>query len=205
VRGISTPRAPLVGATDSRVDEVLPLLFFIRQSQRNTPQLSLCEICYPSHILVLGWEFKPLWACVSWARASHNLSTCDLRRKAFEAFVTLGGSPPRWLGIAGYLPRVWWAATSLWGLWSCLFVEKIALVERRKAVERDPTCCGRFPLQAPQRRRSRSLVGVNFWKQILDSSLWFASLALISSIFTLLPLDLLRCTCLWVQGSFPCL
>jgi hypothetical protein len=28
---------------------------------------------------------------------------------------------------------------------SCLFVEKIALVERRKVVERDPTCCGKFP------------------------------------------------------------
>jgi hypothetical protein len=30
-----------------------------------------------------------------------------------------------------------------------LFVEKIPLVERRKVVERDPTCCGNCPLQAP--------------------------------------------------------
>jgi hypothetical protein len=37
---------------------------------------------------------------------------------------------------------------------------------------------------------------VNFGKQILDSSLWFASVALISSIFTLLPLDLLGSACL---------
>jgi hypothetical protein len=35
--------------------------------------------------------------------------------------------------------------------------------------------------------------------------LWFASLVLISSIFTLLPLDLLGCACLWVQESSPCL
>jgi hypothetical protein len=27
---------------------------------------------------------------------------------------------------------------------------------------------------------------------------------LVSSIFTLLPLDLLGCACLWVQGSLPC-
>jgi hypothetical protein len=38
-------------------------------------------------------------------------------------------------------------------------MEKIALVERRKSVERDPTCCGNSPLQASQRRRSRSFVG----------------------------------------------
>jgi hypothetical protein len=38
-------------------------------------------------------------------------------------------------------------------------VEKIALVEARKAVERGPACCGRIPLQAPQRRHSRSFVG----------------------------------------------
>jgi hypothetical protein len=54
VRGISTPRAPLVGVADSRVAQVLPLLFFISQSQRNTPQPSLFEICYSIHILVLG-------------------------------------------------------------------------------------------------------------------------------------------------------
>jgi hypothetical protein len=37
--------------------------------------------------------------------------------------------------------------------------KKIPLVERRKVVEKDPTCCGNCPLQAPQQRRSRSLVG----------------------------------------------
>jgi hypothetical protein len=47
------------------------------------------------------------------------------------------------------------------------------------------------------------LWAVNFGKQILDSSLWFASLALISSRFTLLLLDLLGCACLLVQGSLP--
>jgi hypothetical protein len=45
---------------------------------------------------------------------------------------------------------------------------------------------------------------VNFGKQILVSPLWFASLVLISSTFTLLSLDLLGCACLWVQGSLPC-
>jgi hypothetical protein len=38
-------------------------------------------------------------------------------------------------------------------------MEKIALMEMRKVVERGPACCGRIPLQAPQRRRSRSFVG----------------------------------------------
>jgi hypothetical protein len=33
VRGISTPRAPLVGAADSWVAEVLPLLFLISQKK----------------------------------------------------------------------------------------------------------------------------------------------------------------------------
>jgi hypothetical protein len=41
---------------------------------------------------------------------------------------------------------------------------KIVLVERRKVVERDPTYCGRFTLQAPQRRRSHSLVGGELWE-----------------------------------------
>jgi hypothetical protein len=40
------------------------------------------------------------------------------------------------------------------------------------------------------------LWAVNFGKQILVSPLWFASLVLISSTFTLLSLDLLRCACL---------
>jgi hypothetical protein len=48
------------------------------------------------------------------------------------------------------------------------------------------------------------LWAVNFGKQILASPLWFASLVLISSTFTLLPLDLLGCACLSVQGSLPC-
>jgi hypothetical protein len=42
VRGISTPQALVVGAADSKVVEVLPLLFFISQSRRNfSPTLSL--------------------------------------------------------------------------------------------------------------------------------------------------------------------
>jgi hypothetical protein len=70
------------------------------------------------------------------------------------------------------------------------------LVETRKAIERDPTCCGRIPLQAPQRRRSCSFAGGELRKQILVSPLWFASLVLISSTFTLLPLNLLGRACL---------
>jgi hypothetical protein len=55
--------------------------------------------------------------------------------------------------------------------------EKIALVERRKVVERDPTCCGNAHLQAPQRRRSRSLVGGELRETNPCISLWFASLS----------------------------
>jgi hypothetical protein len=84
-------------------------------------------------------------------------------------------------------------------------MEKIALVERRKAVERDPTCCERIPLEAPQRRRSRSLVGGELQETNPHLSFVVCLTRLISSIFTLLPLDLLGCACLWVQGSLPCL
>jgi hypothetical protein len=45
---------------------------------------------------------------------------------------------------------------------------------------------------------------VTFGNQILVSPLWFASLVLISSIFTLLPLDLLGCACLCLWGILPC-
>jgi hypothetical protein len=43
-------------------------------------------------------------------------------------------------------------------------VEKITLVEKGKVVERQPTCCGRTPLQDPQLSRSRSLVGGELWE-----------------------------------------
>jgi hypothetical protein len=55
--------------------------------------------------------------------------------------------------------------------------EKIVLVERRKVVERDLTCCGNSPLQAPQQRRSLSLVGGELWETNPCVSLWFAFLS----------------------------
>jgi hypothetical protein len=75
-------------------------------------------------------------------------------------------------------------------------MEKIALEERREAVERDPTCCGKVPLQAPQRRRSLSLVRGELQETNPHLSFVVCLTCLISSIFTLLPLDVLRCACL---------
>jgi hypothetical protein len=55
---------------------------------------------------------------------------------------------------------------------------------------------GDFPYKLLNTYVAVPLWVVNFGKQILVSSLWFASLALISSIFTLLPLDRLGCASL---------
>jgi hypothetical protein len=55
---------------------------------------------------------------------------------------------------------------------------------------------GDFPYKLLNEDVVVPLWAVNFEKQILVSPLWFASLALISSIFTLLLLDLLGCACL---------
>jgi hypothetical protein len=55
---------------------------------------------------------------------------------------------------------------------------------------------GEFPCKLLNVDVAVPLWAVNFGKQILISPLWFASLTLISSIFTLLPLDLLGCACL---------
>jgi hypothetical protein len=63
-------------------------------------------------------------------------------------------------------------------------MEKIPLVERRKVVERDPACCGNCPLQAPQRRRSHSLVGGELRETNLRFFVWFDSLSCLSSIIT---------------------
>jgi hypothetical protein len=73
---------------------------------------------------------------------------------------------------------------------------KDRLSGRRKAVERDPACCGRFPYKLLNGDVAVPLWAVNFGKQILVSPLWLALFALISSIFTFLPLDLLGCACL---------
>jgi hypothetical protein len=54
---------------------------------------------------------------------------------------------------------------------------KDCLSGKREVVERDPTCCGKVPLQDPQRRRSFSLVGGELWETNLCVSLWFASLS----------------------------
>jgi hypothetical protein len=79
------------------------------------------------------------------------------------------------------------------------------LVERRKVVERDPACCGNCPLQAPQWRRSHSLVGGELRETNPCSFMWFASLSCFSSIFDLLPLRSTWVCYLCVQGSLPCL
>jgi hypothetical protein len=48
-------------------------------------------------------------------------------------------------------------------------------------VERDPTCCGNYPLQAPQWRRSHSLVGGKLRETNPYFFVWFASLSCFSS------------------------
>jgi hypothetical protein len=77
-------------------------------------------------------------------------------------------------------------------------------VERRKVVERDPTCCGNCPLQAPQRRRSHSLVGGELRETNPFFFMWFDSLSCFSSILHLLPLRSTWVCYLCVQGSLPC-
>jgi hypothetical protein len=51
-------------------------------------------------------------------------------------------------------------------------------------VQRDPTCCGNRPLQAPQRRRSHSLVGGELRETNPGFFVWFGSLSCFSSIIT---------------------
>jgi hypothetical protein len=63
-------------------------------------------------------------------------------------------------------------------------------------VERDSTCCGEVPLQAPQRRRNLSLVGGELRETNTHLSFVVFLTCLICSIFTLLPLDLVGCACL---------
>jgi hypothetical protein len=78
-------------------------------------------------------------------------------------------------------------------------------VERRKVVERHPTCCGNCPLQAPQRRRSHSLVGGELRETNTCFFVWFDSLSCFSSILHLLPLRSTWVCYLCVQGSLPSL
>jgi hypothetical protein len=70
-------------------------------------------------------------------------------------------------------------------------------------VERDPACCGNCPLQAPQQRRSRSLVGGELRETNPCFFVWFVSLSCLSSIFDLLPLRSTWVYYLCVQGSLP--
>jgi hypothetical protein len=70
-------------------------------------------------------------------------------------------------------------------------------------VERDLSCCGNCPLQAPQRRRSRSLVGGELRETNPCFFVWFASLSSFSSIFELLPLRSTWVCYLCLQGSLP--
>jgi hypothetical protein len=55
-------------------------------------------------------------------------------------------------------------------------------------VERDPACYGNCPLQAPQRRRSHSLVGGELRETNPCFFVWFDSLSCFYSILHLLPL-----------------
>jgi hypothetical protein len=52
-------------------------------------------------------------------------------------------------------------------------------------VERDPDCCGNCPLQAPQWRRSHSLVGGELWETNPCFFVWLDSLSCYSSILHL--------------------
>jgi hypothetical protein len=74
-----------------------------------------------------------------------------------------------------------------------------------KVVERDPACCGNCPLQAPQRRRSHSLVGGELRETNPYFFVWFDSLSYFSSIFDVLLLRSTWVCYLCVQGSLPCL
>jgi hypothetical protein len=51
-------------------------------------------------------------------------------------------------------------------------------------VERDPTCCGNCPLQAPQRRRSHSSVGGELRETNPCFFVWFDSLSCFSRTIT---------------------
>jgi hypothetical protein len=63
-------------------------------------------------------------------------------------------------------------------------------------VERDPTCCGKFPLQAPQQRSSLSSVGGELRETNSCISLWFASLSCFLAYLICFRFDLLECaTC----------
>jgi hypothetical protein len=84
-------------------------------------------------------------------------------------------------------------------------MEKIPIVERRKVVGRDSICCGNCPLQAPQRRRSHSLMGSELRETNHCFFVWFASLSCFSSIIDLLPLWSTWVCYLCVQRSLPCL
>jgi hypothetical protein len=72
-------------------------------------------------------------------------------------------------------------------------------------VERNSACCGNYPLQAPQWRRSHSLVGGELWETNPCFFVWFDSLSCFSSILHLLPLRSTWVCYLCVQGSLPCL
>jgi hypothetical protein len=75
-------------------------------------------------------------------------------------------------------------------------LEPHMVLKRRKVVERDPTCCGNFPLQAPQWRRCRSLVGDELRETNPYSFVWFASLSCFLEYLIFLCFDLLGCaTC----------
>jgi hypothetical protein len=80
--------------------------------------------------------------------------------------------------------------------------EKIALVERRKVVERDPACCGNSPLQAPQRRRSRSLGGGELRETIPCISLWFASPSCFLAYLICFRFGLLGCATYVCRGHY---
>jgi hypothetical protein len=84
-------------------------------------------------------------------------------------------------------------------------VKKIVLMERRKEVERDPAYCGNSPLKAPQRRRSRSVVGGELWEINPCIYLWIASLSSFLAYLICFRFDLLRCaTCVCMAHYLAC-
>jgi hypothetical protein len=81
-------------------------------------------------------------------------------------------------------------------------VKKIALLERRKEVERDPSCYGNSPLQAHQRRRSHSLVGRELRETNPCIYLWFASLSCFLENLICFRFDLLGCATCVCRGDY---
>ena len=110
-RGIYAPWLhPFVGADARTFQNILRALWALGESSPT----SLCESCL-IQVESLSWVKWIQSLRVIWAREFEPLllSTWDYIGQLDWAFVTLGASAPKLLGVAGLLPRLWWAATSL--------------------------------------------------------------------------------------------